>query len=690
LWLTHAPLAAGSPETANAREVTLMVPETSSRTLELAVDELRTGLEKLYANQPSGNRDVNGTNILLGTPSNSRQIRGLDLPLAALGVEGYLLRTLKIDGYSTTVVAANTDTGLLYGVFGLLRALQSGADIGDLEISASPRIQHRLLNHWDNLDRHVERGYAGQSLWDWWRLPDVLDPRYTFYARANASIGINGTVLNNVNAAPEILTPRYLEKAAALADVFRPWGIRVYLSVRFSSPMDVGGLPTADPLDDDVRAWWKQKAEEIYSLIPDFGGFLVKANSEGQPGPQDYGRTHADGANMLAAALDPHGGIVMWRAFVYAPDNPRDRIRQAYDEFKPLDGRFAANVMVQAKNGPLDFQPREPFHPLFGAMPQTPLAMEFQITKEYLGFSTHLAYLGTMWEEVLQSETFRTSADSSVSRVIDGSLHGHTLSGIAGVANIGRDRNWSGSIFDQANWYAFGRLAWNPDLDAGEIAREWLRMTFSRDPDFVEKAADMMMRSREAVVDYMTPLGLAHLMGTGHHYGPAPWVDDLGRPDWNPYYYHRADSEAIGFDRTASGSDAVGQYAPALEKRFAERGTVPTELLLWFHRVGWDEKLRSGRTLWEELVYRYDRGVAEVEAMQKTWASLEDHVDAERFRSVADKLAVQLREARWWRDACLSYFAHTSGRPLPPGVKPPEHTLDYYRSLSFPHAPGQG
>ena len=314
-----------------------MVPDTASGTSKLAVDELRSGLEKLFRGQLSVNRNFNGTIILMGTPSNSEQVRDLDLPLAVLGDEGYLLRSVNIDGNSTTVVAANTDTGLLYGAFGLLRTLQSGADIGDLEISASPRIQHRLLNHWDNLDRHVERGYAGQSLWDWWRLPDVLDPRYVDYARANASIGINGTVLNNVNAAPEILTPRYLEKAAALADVFRPWGIRVYLSVRFSSPMDVGGLATADPLDDGVRAWWKQKAEEIYSLIPDFGGFLVKANSEGQPGPQDYGRTHADGANMLAAALEPHGGIVMWRAFVYASENPQDRVRQAYDEFKPLD-----------------------------------------------------------------------------------------------------------------------------------------------------------------------------------------------------------------------------------------------------------------------------------------------------------------------------------------------------------------
>lgn len=684
LWLGHSPLERSSTG------FRLVAPETDSPTSAIAVDELRAGLKKLLNSNGSASDGAPGGTILVGTPSNSSPVRGLGLPLDGLGDDGFLLRSMDIDGRPVTVLAANTDTGLLYGAFGLLRALQSGETLDELDASEAPGIRLRLLNHWDNLDRHVERGYAGQSLWDWWRLPDVLDPRYTDYARANASIGINGTVLNNVNAAPEILTPRYLEKAAALAGVFRPWGVRVYLSVRFSSPIDVGGLESADPLREDVRAWWKEKADEIYRLIPDFGGFLVKANSEGQPGPQDYGRTHADGANLLAAALKPHGGTVMWRAFVYASENPRDRIRQAYDEFKPLDGRFASNVMVQVKNGPLDFQPREPFHPLFGAMPQTPLVMEFQVTKEYLGFSTHLAYLGTMWEEVLQADTYQNGTGSTVARVIDGSLHGHPLSGIAGVANTGRDRNWSGSIFDQANWYAFGRLAWNPDLGAEKIAREWLRQTFSRDPEFVDKAAGMMMRSREAVVDYMTPLGLAHLMGTGHHYGPAPWVDDLGRPEWNPFYYHRADTEAVGFDRTASGSGAAGQYAAPLEKRFSSRETVPPGLLLWFHRVGWDERLDSGRTLWEELVHRYDRGVAEAEAMQATWNSLQPFVDAERFDSVARKLAVQVREARWWRDACLSYFAERSGRPLPEGARPPEHTLEHYRSLQFPHAPGQG
>jgi alpha-glucuronidase len=437
-----------------------------------------------------------------------------------------------------------------------------------------------------------------------------------------------------------------------------------------------------------VRAWWRDKAEEIYAAIPDFGGFLVKANSEGQPGPQDYGRTHADGANMLAEALAPHGGLVMWRAFVYAQDNPEDRVKQAFDEFKPLDGEFHENVLVQVKNGPLDFQPREPFHPLFGAMPGTPLMMEFQITQEYLGFSTHLVYLGTMWEEVLAADTLVQGEGSTVARVVDGSLHGHRLSGMAGVANIGSDRDWSGAPFAQANWYAFGRLAWDPGRSAREIAVEWLRMTFSDDPEFLAAAADLMLGSREAAVNYMTPLGLAHLMGTGHHYGPAPWVDDLSRPEWNPYYYHHADRQGIGLDRTASGSNAIAQYAPPLARRFGELATVPDEYLLWFHRLPWEHQMRDGTTLWQSLVAHYDRGAAQVTAMRDAWAGLESYVDAERFAKTLDFLDIQLREASWWRDACLAYFSERSGLPLPEGTAPPEHPLDYYKSLEFPYAPG--
>src|SRR5690606_27286168 len=427
--------------------------------------------------------------------------------------EGYLIRSMPIDGNAATVVAANTDAGALYGAFHLLRLLQTRQPVDALDLRESPKVKLRVLNHWDDLNRHVERGYSGQSIWDWHRLPGWLDPRYTDYARANASIGINGTVLNNVNANAQILTPMYLDKVAALAGVMRAYGIRVYLSARFSAPMEIGGLETADPKDPAVQRWWRAKTEEIYARIPDFGGFLVKANSEGQPGPQDFGRSHADGANMLADAVAPHGGVVMWRAFVYSDEEPDDRHKQAYTEFVPHDGEFRDNVLVPVKNGAIDCQPREPFHPLFGAMPKTPLMMEFQITKEYLGFATHLAYLGPMYEEVLRADTHARGEGSTVAKVVDGSLEGHALSGIAGVANIGSDRNWSGSHFDQANWYAFGRMAWDPEAGARPIAQDWVRMTFSRDEAVAAPIVGMMMASHQAVVDYMTPLGLHHLMG---------------------------------------------------------------------------------------------------------------------------------------------------------------------------------
>lgn len=688
LWLQYRPLAEPAADTLRLRASSINGPVSGSATVNAAIRELQTGLERLLSAEVPESGTIQDGSIVIGTPASSPTINNIELPLESLGREGFLLRSLVIEGQEVTVIAAREDAGLLYGAFELLRRIQTGANLDNIDILEQPGISLRLLNHWDNLDRSVERGYAGQSLWDWWRLPDVIDPRYTDYARANASIGINGTVLNNVNASPVILTTPYLAKAAALADIFRPWGIRVYLSVRFSSPVDVGGLDTADPLEPEVRAWWKNKADEIYRLIPDFGGFLVKANSEGQPGPQNYGRSHADGANMLAEALQPHGGTVMWRAFVYSQDAPEDRVKQAYSEFKPLDGQFASNVLVQVKNGPLDFQPREPFHPLFGAMPKTPLMMEFQITQEYLGFSTHLVYLGPLYEEVLRADTQVKGSGSSVARIVDGSLHRHELTGMAGVANTGSDRNWSGSIFGQANWYAFGRLAWNPNRKARDIADEWLRMTFSSEPEFLETATDIMMRSRQAAVDYMTPLGLAHLMGTGHHYGPAPWVDDLDRPEWNPYYYHNAGPDGVGLDRTASGSDAVSQYAAPVARRFADRGSVPDDYLLWFHRLGWNERLESGSTLWEELVRHYDHGVSEVIAMQSAWASLETFVDSERFDSVSRALSIQKREAQWWRDSCLAYFRKQSGLEYPPGTVPPAESLEYYQSLQFPFAPG--
>jgi len=571
----------------------------------------------------------------------------------------------------------------LYGAFHLLRLLQTYHPLRDLAVVSAPRIKLRLLDHWDNLDRSVERGYAGLSLWDWSRLPDSLDPRYRDYARANASLGINGTVLTNVNADARVLAPEFLVKVAALANLFRPYGIRVYLTARFSAPIELGGLATADPLDPAVRAWWRRKVNEIYRVVPDFGGFLVKANSEGQPGPQDYKRTHADGANALAEALAPHGGVVMWRAFVYSNQVPTDRVRQAYDEFTPLDGAFRENVLIQVKNGPLDFQPREPFHPLFGAMPRTPLMLELQITKEYLGQDTHLVFLGSLFEEVLDADTYARGEGSTVGRVVDGSLHGYARTGIAGVANIGTDRNWTGSHFNQASWYAFGRLAWDHTLSSGEVAEEWIRMTFVNEPAVVARIRDIMLESREAVVHYMTPLGLAHIMAAGHHYGPGPWVA-RGRADQTSVYYHRADTLGLGFDRTASGSGALEQYYPPVRRRWASRDSVPDALLLWFHRVRWSERLGSGRTLWEELVHEYSAGVDSVRSMARQWSTLGGAIDEARFRDVAAFLAIQQREAQWWRDAAIAYFQTFSRQPVPPGYAPPAHRLEYYMQLRCP------
>ncbi|HEV2130071.1 MAG TPA: alpha-glucuronidase family glycosyl hydrolase [Longimicrobiaceae bacterium] len=693
LWLRYRQVSDPALLRQYRSAISQLVIEESSPTLRATREELSLGLRGLLgAEIPLARQATRHGAVIAGTPASSPIIASLPLAeeLRQVGEEGFVLRAMSVGGRRAIVIAANRDVGVLYGAFHLLRQLQTHGSLRDLAVTSAPKIQHRMLNHWDNLDRTVERGYAGFSLWDWHKLPDYLDPRYTDYARANASLGINGTVLTNVNANAVVLTPAYLAKAAALAEVFRPYGIKVYLTARFSAPREIGGLETADPLDPAVREWWKRKAEEIYRYIPDFGGFLVKANSEGQPGPQDYGRSHAEGANMLAEALEPHGGIVMWRAFVYSHEVPTDRIRQAYEEFKPLDGSFRDNVFVQVKNGPLDFQPREPFHPLFGAMPETPLMMEFQITQEYLGQATQLVYLAPMWEEVLDAETYAKGPGSTVAKVIDGSLHDYPMTGIAGVSNIGTDRNWTGHHFGQANWYAFGRLAWNPDFSSQEIAEEWVRMTFGSDPEVVTKVTAIMMASREAAVNYMTPLGLTHLMGASHHYGPAPWVDAsvVGREDWSSVYYHRADTLGIGFDRTASGSNAVAQYLPAVAQRWGSRETVPDSLLLWFHRVGWKERLSSGRTLWEELVHRYNEGVETVRWMQRTWDSLDGEIDEERFRDVQAHLRIQEKEARWWRDASLLYFQQFARMPIPEGYEKPEHSLEYYQSLRFPYAPG--
>jgi alpha-glucuronidase len=686
LWLRYRQVSDATRLAEYRSTIQRIVVGGDSPTLRAARDELTTGFRGLLGRDvPVSLGAPTAGTLLLGTPATSPQIASLPLAaaLASVGNEGFVIRSVRVGGQRATVIAANRDVGVLYGVFHLLRLIQTNRSLAQLDVVSAPRIQLRMLDHWDNLDRTVERGYAGSSLWDWAALPNDVSPRYRDYARANASIGINAAALTNVNANARVLTPEYLAKVAAIAGVFRPYGIRVFLTARFSAPIELGGLKTADPRDPAVRGWWKEKVDEIYRVVPDFGGFVVKANSEGQPGPQEYKRTHADGANMLADALAPHGGVVSWRAFVYTNEVPRDRVMQAYDEFHPLDGTFRDNVFVQVKNGPLDFQPREPFHPLFGAMPKTPLMMELQITKEYLGQDTHLVFLAPLFDEVLRADTWAKGKGSTVAKVVDGSLHGHRRTGIAGVSNIGSDRNWTGSQFNQANWYAFGRLAWDHDLSSRTIADEWIRMTFTNDPRAVATIRSMMLTSREAVVNYMTPLGLAHIMATGHHYGPGPWAD-AGRRDWTPSYYHRADSLGVGFDRTATGSNAVAQYFPPVRDRYASRETVPDSVLLWFHHVRWTDRLASGRTLWAELVRRYTAGVDSVRAMQREWRTVRAAIDPQRFAEVDSFLSIQAREARWWRDAALSYFQTFSKLPIPAGYAKPEHPLEFYETLRCP------
>ena len=594
------------------------------------------------------------------------------------------------DGYQISqrenrvYVVAGRSAGILYAVYHLLRLQKTGAGIPPTGFIEIPSYDIRVLNHWDNLDGTIERGYAGHSLWNWEELPNKLSPRYEQYARANASIGINATVLNNVNASSDLLKKEYLIKVKALADVFRKYGIKIYVSINFSAPKNLDGLANSDPLNKDVQHWWRSKVKEIYALIPDFGGFLVKANSEGQPGPQDYGRTHADGANMLADALSPYGGTVFWRAFVYHPTKD-DRAKQAYREFVPLDGQFRDNVILQVKNGPIDFQPREPFNPLLGAMPNTAKMLEFQLTQEYLGFSNHLVYLAPLFKEVLDSETYATGKGGTVAKQTDSSRHSGRKTAIAAVANIGLDTNWTGHHFAQANWYAFGRLAWNNSLSSAKIADEWIRLTFTGAQEFLEPVKKLMLESREAAVDYMMPLGLHHLFAFEHHYGPEPWGDiPGGRPDWMPWYYHNADSVGLGFDRTAKGSNAVSQYNPPLNEMYGNRATCPENLLLWFHHVSWNHRMNSGNTLWSELCLRYDHGVQKVRAFQKVWDRMERYIDRSRFSAVQAKLRIQTRDAVWWKDACLQYFQCFSRQPIPYELERPIHNLEELKKIKLP------
>jgi len=604
-------------------------------------------------------------------------------------------KTIAGDGFrlSENSIQANTELGILYGVFELLRRQQTGQTIEE-EIS-NPSYEFRILDHWDNPDGSIERGYAGHSIF--WHdgqagLAVTENDKILWeeYARANASIGINGAVLNNVNASPLMLTREYLERVKAITEVLRPYGIRTYLSIKFSAPSLIGGLKTSDPLNPEVIQWWQTKVKEIYSLISDFGGFLVKANSEGQPGPQNFGRTHADGANMLADALMPFGGIVMWRAFVYSPSN-EDRAKQAYMEFMPLDGQFRNNVIIQIKNGPVDFQPREPFSPLFCAMKKTSVMPELQITQEYLGQSVHLVFLSTMWEEFLQSDTYQEGPGSIVAHCTDGSIFLQKYTAIAGVSNIGLDTNWCGHHFAQANWYAFGRLAWNNTLTSEKIADEWLKLTFGQIASGQTEAANfstdwtehflvpvkqMMLDSREAAVNYMMPLGLHHIFAGNHHYGPGPWYAPKGlRPDWTPPYYHRADTKGIGFDRTKTGSNAVSQYHEPLCSEFNDVNTCPEIYLLWFHHLPWDYKMKSGRSLWDELCYHYDAGLKQVRQFQKIWDATKPYVDPGRFADVQNKLRNQNQNVQIWKDACLLYFQQFSQRPVPEDIEPPVNNL---------------
>jgi alpha-glucuronidase len=690
LWLRYEPVTDQARKEAVTRVLgTISVPG-SSPTFDVIREELRIAATGMLGKEPDiYNKCIDGVGLIIGTPESCHLFKDstVSSKLRELGPEGYRIAEIRGEGKNAVIIVANEPVGALYGTFHLLRILQSTTGLSALPVQSKPRIMHRLLNHWDNLDRTVERGYAGFSIWNWHKLPDYIDQRYRDYARANASIGINGSVVTNVNANSLVLSPEYIKKVAALADAFRPYGIKLYLTARFSAPMELGKLPTADPLDPGVQEWWKKKATEIYEAIPDFGGFLVKANSEGQPGPQNYDRSHADGANMLADAVVPYGGTVMWRAFVYSADIGEDRAKQAYNEFVPLDGQFRDNVIIQVKNGPVDFQPREPFHPLFGAMKKTPLAMEFQITQEYLGQATQLVYLAPLFKECLESDTYKPEKGSTVARIIDGEVFPWDQTAMAGVSNIGNDCNWTGHPFGQANWYAFGRLAWDYTLTSGEIAEDWIRLTFGNDPEVIETIKKIMLASREAAVNYMTPMGLHHIMGRGHHYGPGPWVTG-GRADWTSVYYHQADTLGIGFDRTTSGSDALGQYAPEVQQLYEDPETCPEEYLLWFHHLPWDFHMKSGNSLWDELCFHYDRGVSTVGLMIDSWSGLEGKVDSERFREVSSLLTIQEKEARWWRNACLLYFQQFSRRPFPEEIEQPEGDLETYEKMQFPYAPG--
>jgi alpha-glucuronidase len=667
LWLNYDLITDAPKRQSYAQSAQFIAVTSSSPILKSAAEELQMGLLGLLGKAipviaTAGNQTGGIQLTVVAPPAASDQ---------SITKEGYRIASRS----GNVQITSQSDAGVLYGVFAFLRQMQTGQSIEKLSLTSNPKVQYRMLNHWDNVDGSVERGYAGSSLWKWYELPERIDPRYRDYARANASLGINGTVVNNVNASARFMTGEYLQKVAALANVFRPYGIRVYLSVYFAAPKTLGGLKTSDPLDPQVRQWWNDKVKEIYQIIPDFGGFLVKANSEGEPGPQDYGRTHADGANMLAKALKPYDGVVIWRAFVYKADGKSDRFKAAYDEFTPLDGQFDKKVIVQVKNGPIDFQPREPFSPLFGNMPKTPLGMEFQLTQEYLGFATHAVYEAPIFKECLEADTYVNGTGSTVAKVVDGSLHSYTRTVMAGVANTGSSRNWTGHPLAQANWYAFGRLAWDHTLTSEAIAREWVQMTLTHEPQAVNRIVNLMLKSREIYVNYNTPLGLSRPW-TGVHFAPEPWQNRSSRPDWTAVYYHKADSAGLGFDRTSTGSNALAQYRPEVQRQWNNSETCPLPYLLWFHHVPWTKKLSTGRTLWDELCTRFYTGADSVRWMQQEWAQVKGAVDPDIHADVAARLITQHKEAIWWRDAWVLYLQTFSKQPVPSPFKQPERTLD--------------
>ena len=666
LWLKYHALDNKTQKAYYTKRLKTVYADINDPSVKVAVDELQLGITQMLGFRPQIK------NIDPSSPS------GLQLKivkdLQGVNAEGFAISSNQ----NSISIQAQNGVGILYGVFHLLRSIQVNEEINTV---TSPDVQLRLLNHWDNHNGTIERGYAGMSLWKWYELPERIDPRYRDYARANASIGINGTVLNNVNASARFLTTEYLGKVKALADAFRPYGIKVYLSVNFATPRILGDTKDADPLNPEVKKWWEDKTKEIYQLIPDFGGYLVKANSEGEPGPMDYGRTHVDGANMLANAVKPHGGIIMWRAFVYAFDPKYDRFKAAYEEFKPFDGKFADNVIIQVKNGPLDFMPREPISPLFTTMENTPVSMEFQLTQEYLGWATHWVYLAPLFKEVLETDTYAKGQGSTLANVLKGKVFNYKLTAVAGVANTGSDRNWTGHPMTQSNWYTLGRLAWDMRLTAEKIAKEWTLQTLTKNPMAVKTVTDIMLKSREVYVNYTSPFGLHHVMGEGHHFGPEPWVEKAPRPDWTALYYHRADENGIGFDRTKSGSDALSQYPLQLAQIYKNIEDCPEPFLLWFHRVPWDKKLKNGAIFWDNFVQSFYSGSDQVKEIQKEWDAIKEYIPKEMFENVEARLKTQHKESIWWRDACVLYFQTFSKKPFPAGLPKPERTLNEIKKL---------